>query len=162
MSLPPRRSTGPERRISSATFRGMAKSSGAIHSGITSPSRFIESPIPLARASRQFCSRSAATQRSQRTLDGKNIILQNGAPGQLGTLGLNPIYGPCNWNFDANLEKEIRVAESRSVAIRLDARNIFNHPTPGTPNLNINSGTFGQITTKTGSRTLAGQIRLEF
>jgi hypothetical protein len=37
-----------------------------------------------------------------------------------------------------------------------------NHPTPENPNLDINSGTFGEITTKTGSRTLAGQIRLEF
>ena len=44
----------------------------------------------------------------------------------------------------------------------LDARNIMNHPTPGAPNLNINSGTFGQIITKTGSRALAGQLRLEF
>ena len=86
----------------------------------------------------------------------------NAAPGQLGTLGLNPLYGPGSWNLDANLQKKIRIAESRSVAIRFDARNIFNHPTPVNPNLNINSGTFGQITTKTGNRTLAGQIRLEF
>jgi hypothetical protein len=93
---------------------------------------------------------------------GQNIILQNAAPGQLGTLGLNPIYGPGSWNVDANLQKKIRIAETRSLAIRLDARNIFNHPTPGIPNLNINSGTFGQITTKTGNRTLAGQLRLEF
>jgi hypothetical protein len=82
--------------------------------------------------------------------------------GQLGTLGLNPIYGPGSWNFDANLQKKIRLAESRSLAVRIDARNIFNHPTPANPNLNINTGTFGQITTKTGSRSLAGQIRLEF
>jgi hypothetical protein len=105
-----------------------------------------------------FCSNTAIATDP----DGKNIILQNAAPGQLGTLGLNPIYGLGSWNFDANLQKKVRIAESRSVAIRLDARNIFNHPTPGNPNLNINSGTFGQITTKTGNRTLAGQIRLEF
>jgi hypothetical protein len=91
-----------------------------------------------------------------------NIILQNAAPGQLGSLGLNPIYGPGSWNFDANLQKRMRIRESRSVSFRLDAKNLFNHPTPGAPNLNINSGTFGQITTKTGSRSLAGQIRLEF
>src|SRR5262249_24434610 len=78
---------------------------------------------------------------------GQNIILQNAAPGQLGTLGLNPIYGPGSWNFDANLQKKIRIAETRNLSIRLDARNILNHPTPGNPNLNINSGTFGQITT---------------
>jgi hypothetical protein len=91
-----------------------------------------------------------------------NIILQNAAPGQLGSLGLNPIYGPGSWNFDANLQKKVRIAESRSLALRIDARNIFNHPTPGNPNLNINTGTFGQISTKTGNRSLAGQIRLEF
>lgn len=106
----------------------------------------------------QFCSNTAIATDAA----GQNIILQNAAPGQLGTLGLNPICGPGNWNFDANLQKKIRLAESRSLAIRLDARNIFNHPTPGNPNLNINTGTFGQITTKTGNRTLAGQLRLEF
>jgi hypothetical protein len=105
-----------------------------------------------------FCSNTAlATDPA-----GQNIILQNAVPGQLGSLGLNPLYGPGSWSFDANLQKKIRIAESRSVAFRLDARNIFNHPTPGNPNLNVNSGTFGQITTKTGNRTLAGQIRLEF
>ena len=58
----------------------------------------------------------------------------------------------------------MRIGESRSLAFRLDTKNIFNHPTPGAPNLNINatSGTFGQITTKTGNRSLAGQVRLEF
>jgi hypothetical protein len=105
-----------------------------------------------------FCSNTAIASDSA----GQNIILQNAAPGQLGSLGLNPIYGPGSWSFDANLQKKVRFAETRSVAFRLDARNIFNHPTPGIPNLNINSGTFGQITTKIGNRTLAGQIRLEF
>jgi len=80
----------------------------------------------------------------------------------LGTLGLYPIYGPGSWSFDANLQKKFRISESRSVAVRLDARNLLNHPTPGNPNLNINTGTFGQISQKTGSRALAGQIRLEF
>jgi hypothetical protein len=93
---------------------------------------------------------------------GTNIILQNAAPGQLGTLGLNPLYGPGNWSFDANLQKKIRLGEARSLAIRIDTRNIFNHPTPANPTLNMNAGTFGQITTKTGSRSLAGQLRLEF
>jgi hypothetical protein len=105
-----------------------------------------------------FCSNTAiATDPA-----GQNIILQNAAPGGLGSLGLYPLTGPGSWSFDANLQKKIRIAESRSLAIRLDARNVLNHPTPANPNLNINSGTFGQITNKTGSRTLAGQLRLEF
>ena len=103
-----------------------------------------------------FCTNSAIADANG------NIILQNAAPGQLGSLGLYPIYGPGSWNFDANLQKKVKIGESRNLAIRLDTRNIFNHPTPGAPNLNMNTGTFGQIATKTGNRTLAGQIRLEF
>jgi len=90
------------------------------------------------------------------------IVLQNAKPGQLGTLGLKPIYGPGMWNLDANLVKKIRIAESRNLAVRIDAANLFNHPNLGNPSLDINAGTFGQITTKTGFRTLAGQVRLEF
>jgi hypothetical protein len=41
-------------------------------------------------------------------------------------------------------------------------RNVFNHPTPGDPNLNIKSGTFGEISSKTGSRKLQGQIHFQF
>ncbi len=105
-----------------------------------------------------FCSNTAIATDAA----GTNIILQNAAPGQLGTLGLYPIYGPGYWNFDANLQKKLRIGESRSLAFRVDARNVLNHPMPGNPNLNINAGVFGQITTKTGSRTIAAQIRLEF
>ena len=91
-----------------------------------------------------------------------NIVLRNAGPGQLGTLGLNPIEGPGSWDFDANVQKSIRLGESRNLTLRMDAQNVFNHPTPGSPNLNINSGTLGEINTKTGNRTLAAQIRLEF
>src|SRR5262249_50101247 len=38
------------------------------------------------------------------------IVLRNAAPGQLGTLGLNPITGPGLWSFDANVLKTIKIA----------------------------------------------------
>jgi hypothetical protein len=105
---------------------------------------------------RLFCTNTAIADSSG------SIILRNAAPGQLGSLGLYPIYGPGRWDIDANLQKRIRLAESRNLTVRLDANNIFNHPTPANPNLDINTGTFGEISNKTGSRTLAAQIRLEF
>ena len=89
-------------------------------------------------------------------------MLQNAKPNQLGGLGLRPIYGPGAWTLDANLLKKIQIAETKNLALRIDAQNLFNHPTLGNPTLDINSGTFGQITTKNGFRTLAGQVRLEF
>jgi hypothetical protein len=101
-----------------------------------------------------------------------NIVLRNAAPGQLGTLGLRSIEGPGTWDFDANIQKSIKIGESKNLTLRIDAQNVFNHPTPGIPtpgsptvgppNLNINSGTFGEINTKTGNRTLQGQLRFQF
>jgi hypothetical protein len=91
-----------------------------------------------------------------------NIVLQNAAPGQLGTLGLNPIEGPGFWSLDGNLQKSIRITESKRLTFRVDATDLFNHPAPANPNLNINSGTFGQILSKTGNRVLAAQIHADF
>jgi len=90
------------------------------------------------------------------------IVLQAAAPGRRGTLGQRMLDGPGTWRFDAAMIKAIRVTESKNLQIRLDAQNVLNHPTPGNPNLNLNSGTFGQITTKTGNRTLQAQVRLNF
>jgi hypothetical protein len=105
---------------------------------------------------RQYCANSAIFDANG------NIIFRNAAPGQLGSLGLRPIYGPGSWDFDANLQKKIRLAESRSLTVRINANNILNHPTPADPELDINSGTFGEIRNKTGSRALSAQLRLEF
>jgi hypothetical protein len=116
----------------------------------------VSGPIAGGSNLRSFCANTAIQDA------GGKIILQNAAPGTLGTLGLYPIYGPGSWSFDANLQKRIRFAESKNLTIRLDASNIFNHPTPGNPNLDINAGTFGEINSKTGSRTLSGQFRFEF
>lgn len=110
----------------------------------------------VAEVLQRFCTTTALADANGR------IVLQNARPGELGTLGLRPIYGPGSWDFDANIQKRVRIGESRNVTFRLDAQNLFNHPTPTNPNLNINAGTFGEITSKTGSRTLAAQIRLEF
>src|SRR5207249_7820758 len=66
----------------------------------------------------------------------------------IGLAGLEPALRTGSWDFDANLQKRIRFAEARSLTVRLDASNILNHPTPANPNLDINSGTFGEITTK--------------
>jgi hypothetical protein len=91
-----------------------------------------------------------------------NIVLRNAGPGELGTLGLRSIEGPGRWDLDAIILKSIRFDESKRLTFRMDASNVFNHPTLDNPSLNINSGTFGQINSKTGSRTLAAQVRLEF
>jgi hypothetical protein len=91
-----------------------------------------------------------------------NIVLQHPGAGKFGSLGLNTLDGPGSWDLDMNIQKSVRIHEARALTFRMDAQNIFNHPTPGNPNLNMNSGTFGQITTKSGERIVQAQLRFEF
>jgi len=99
--------------------------------------------------------------------DGTNrsavIALQNPAPGSRGNLGYNVIKTFGSIRFDASASKSFVIDEKRSLQVRIDATNVLNHPTPGAPTLDINgNNTFGNITTKTGTRMFQGQLRLSF
>jgi hypothetical protein len=95
------------------------------------------------------------------------IVLQHPQPGQRGNLGPNTVMGLGSYRFDANLSKTFRISESKSFQVRFDALNVLNHPQPSNPNLAIDpvfgvTNPFGQIATKTGGRTMQGQMRLSF
>jgi hypothetical protein len=96
-------------------------------------------------------------------------VLQHPQPGQRGNLGNNEVVGLGFYRFDANLGKTFRISESKSLQVRFDALNVLNHPQPGNPNLNLDlsgfplaSVPFGQISGKTGTRTMQGQLRFSF
>jgi hypothetical protein len=72
-----------------------------------------------------FCSLQAVADKSG------NIILQNAQPGTRGNVGLNTIEGAGTWSADMALTKSFKVRETLRGTVRLDARNVFNHPTPG-------------------------------
>jgi hypothetical protein len=91
-----------------------------------------------------------------------NLLLVNAPPGRHGNMGLNWIEGPANLGLDMNLIKRIKMAENKEFEFRLDALNVLNHPNFGNPVLNINSNTFGRITTATGNRTFVANLRLNF
>jgi hypothetical protein len=101
------------------------------------------------------------------------IVLQTPLPGTRGTLGRNVIEGLGTWTADMALQKRVRVMESRAFVLRVDARNIFNHPIPAVPvgfstlagsaDLGLQSvNPFGNFTTKTGNRTFQLKARFEF
>jgi hypothetical protein len=94
-------------------------------------------------------------------------LLENPLPGQQGNLGALTMRTFPRWRLDGNLSKTFRITESKSVQLRFDATNITNHPTPADPTGLANVGSsftdnFGQITTKTGSRTFQGKLRISF
>ena len=116
-----------------------------------------------------MCTLSAITDAS-----GK-VILQNPKPGTRGNLGQSVIEQPGTWTFDAGMGKRFKISESKGFTFRMDATNVFNHPTPADPiglanqststsnSFNdANGNTFGQIINKTGSRTFQGKLRFSF
>jgi hypothetical protein len=113
----------------------------------------------VATSLRNFCTLQAVTD----TRTGA-ILFQNPKPGTRGNVGRQTMSLPGDWSFDAAMSKVLRVTESKSFQIRLDATNILNHPGVGSPSLDINSlNAFGLINAKDGSkREFRGSLRLSF
>jgi hypothetical protein len=93
-----------------------------------------------------------------------NIILQNPLPGTTGNTAVNlpGVKGPGTLGLDMALSKKVRVNEKTTFTLRADAINILNKPQWGLPNTNINSTTFGRITSATGTRSVLFGARVDF
>jgi hypothetical protein len=85
-----------------------------------------------------------------------NVVLVNPQPGQVGNLGQSTLRGPGFFSFDMNVVKQIRLAESRSIELRVDVVNVMNHPNFSNPTTSINSTTFGRITSLASGSNIGG------
>ena len=91
-----------------------------------------------------------------------NVILRNPKPGTTGNLGLNWLQGPGSLGLDAALSKSIQITEGTEFTLRMDAINLLNSPLWNNPNTNINSSSFGRITSAGGARTFTLNARIDF
>jgi hypothetical protein len=74
---------------------------------------------------------------------------------RVGNAGRNTINGPPTTRFDATLSKNIRFGESKSVQIRWEVFNIFNHTNFATfSSANVTSSVYGRIGTTRDPRTM--------
>ncbi len=73
-------------------------------------------------------------------------VFFNPAPGTVGALQRNYFTGPMIRSFDATASKITKITERVSAELRVDASNVFNHPTFTIGDQNINSTSFGKIT----------------
>jgi hypothetical protein len=64
--------------------------------------------------------------------------------------------------WDSGMSRWQPIKERMRLQFRADLYNIMNHPNLGAPSAGITSSTFGQITTKSGNRTITMALRLEF
>src|SRR5882762_3967369 len=85
------------------------------------------------------------------------------APGTYGNLMRNSLTGPHFWKADLAVSRQLAVASTHTVELRLEAFNLFNTFNWGVPGTELtaggwqakfNSGTFGRITTQAGARRI--------
>ena len=105
------------------------------------------------------------------------IVFQNAVPGTQGNFGQNSITGPGRWSVDMAMGKSVEFMEGKRIDFRVDAQNIFNHPTPSNsqfawnarftqiynPNFGLNSTQpMGYLSSKGGHRTFQAKVRISF
>jgi hypothetical protein len=101
-----------------------------------------------------------------------NIVLANPNPGKTGnTAAYFPgLRAPGLLGFHATINKTFRITESKTISLRADAINLLNTPQFGYSttsgligiNTNINSTSFGRITSASGQRTITFYARFDF
>ena len=67
------------------------------------------------------------------------------APGSIGNTGRNYFVAPVYIQTDASLSKKFRLTERVSFDLRMDARNLTNHPSFDNPTAVLTSSIFGRI-----------------
>jgi hypothetical protein len=88
--------------------------------------------------------------------------------GTYGNSGRGIFRGPGQWNTDFSLFKDFRFTERLRLQFRTEAFNLFNHAnfalgSDTSTSLNMNSATFGQITsTSVNARLIQFALRLRF
>ncbi len=99
-------------------------------------------------------------------LQGSNgqILLSNPVPGLLGSMSQAAYRGLGTFTLNMQLSKAVTINTEHNITLRLraDAINLLNRPIWGTPNLNIDSTSFGQITSASGTRNIVLGARVEF
>jgi hypothetical protein len=73
------------------------------------------------------------------------------AAGALGNYERNSIRGPAYWTVDVAVSRQVSIGAARTLELRVESFNLFNTFNWGNPVTNFNSGTFGRITSMTGT-----------
>jgi outer membrane receptor protein involved in Fe transport len=91
------------------------------------------------------------------------VLPAGGVSGRIGDAGRNILTGPPINDFDMQLYKQVRFAESQSVEFRWEMYNAFNHTQWRAPSVNMESpSTFGVITSTAPPRIMQFALRYSF
>jgi hypothetical protein len=82
--------------------------------------------------------------------------------GQIGNARRRYFHGPGINNFDLAMLKSTKLTESKQLQFRVEAFNIFNHAQFNGPNGNVNSSSFGFVTSAREPRIMQVALKLLF
>ena len=83
--------------------------------------------------------------------------------GTLGDHAPRSIEGPGFWKIDMSIARVLTLAGTRTLELRVEAFNVTNNFNWGDPNVSLNAGTFGRITTQNGdSRIMQFAVKYGF
>jgi len=83
---------------------------------------------------------------------------RSAALGTFGNAGVGIARAPKYWNVDMSLSKRINTLARQYVMFRVEAFNLLNHPNFGPPDRNIQSQTFGTITSTVGDPRIVQMV----
>ncbi len=95
------------------------------------------------------------------TLDDWAGIFQPAKLGTVGTVPPNWLRGPGFWLVDMSALKNFQIAEGKELQFRAEFFNVFNNVNFGNPTTNLESASFGQITSQLGDPRII-QFALKF
>jgi hypothetical protein len=118
-------------------------------------------PITVQDSSNPSQQASRSTERPNRIGDGSvsnptldhwldRSAFESAPRGQFGNSGVGILRAPGYWNIDLSLSKRVATFGHQYVLIRGEMYNALNHPNFGPPNRDIQSQTFGTITSTAG------------
>jgi hypothetical protein len=87
------------------------------------------------------------------------------ALGTLGDAGRRPFAGPGDFNTDLVVQKTTRIDDARSLQLRIESFNVFNHPQffgPAAVNGNYSNPLFGQVVQALAPRLLQAAAKVTF
>jgi hypothetical protein len=91
------------------------------------------------------------------------VNIPAGQPQRFGNVGRNSLRGPGFFNIDLGLFRTVSLGGNYKLQFRAEALNVLNHPNLSNPGSDIsNSGTFGYITSTTGSGERDWRFGLRF
>jgi hypothetical protein len=84
------------------------------------------------------------------------------ALGTLGNVGAGSIAGPGTWQFDVSLSRTFQFREKQKLEFRAEAFNLTNTFRMNDPTTNLNSNTFGQVTSAKDPRIMQFALKYIF